>query len=145
MTQMREPRETILVVDDNMGVRGYTKLSLEDAGFDVITAADGEEALRLYQQHQLSIVLLITDVGMPNMNGFQLADRVLQIDTQLPVLFMSGRYAGIVFRGLECIAKPFQPAELVEKVKWALNMPCSKYEHTLEKSGLQNTALAEPY
>src|SRR5580704_10122388 len=143
MTQTRETRETILVVDDNIGIRGYTKLSLEDAGFDVITAADGEEALRLYQRHQSSIVLLITDVGMPNMNGFQLADRVLQIDSQLPVLFMSGRYAGIVFRGLECIAKPFPPAELVEKVNRALSMSCTKYEHRLEKSGLQSTALAE--
>jgi DNA-binding response OmpR family regulator len=113
--------ELILVVDDNPGIRGFAKLFLEDAGYAVVTAADGEEALRVYEQHQSSIVLLVTDAAMPNMNGFELADRVLEIDSQLPVLFMSGRYAGIVYRGLECIVKPFRPAELVERIRRVLN------------------------
>jgi two-component system cell cycle sensor histidine kinase/response regulator CckA len=115
-------RETILVVDDNFGIRGFAKVVLENAGYTVITAADGEEALRLHEKHQSSIALMLTDVVMPNLNGFELAARVLEIDSQLPVLFMSGRYAGIVFRGLECLAKPFRPTELVEKVSRALNV-----------------------
>jgi DNA-binding response OmpR family regulator len=131
--------ETILVVDDNLGVREFAKIFLEDAGYIVITAADGAEALRLYEENQSSIVMLITDVAMPNINGFELADRVLQIDSQLPVLFMSGRYHEVVFRGLECIAKPFRPAELVDRVSLALNVL------TLEKSGVGSVAPAQPH
>jgi CheY-like chemotaxis protein len=56
----------------------------------VVTADDGEEGLRVYKKHQPSIALLLTDVMMPNMNGMDLADRDLQLDSHLPVLFMSG-------------------------------------------------------
>jgi DNA-binding response OmpR family regulator len=114
-------REVILVVDDNVGIRGFARVFLEDAGYSVITAADGEEALCVYEQHQSSIALLLTDIAMPNLNGFELADRVCQIDPTQPILFMSGRYAGIVYRDLECIAKPFRPGELVERVARSLN------------------------
>jgi CheY-like chemotaxis protein len=113
-------RGTILVVDDNIDIAGFTKLFLEKAGYSAVTAADGEEALRFYNEHQSSIMLLLTDVRMPNMNGFELADRVLKIDPRLPVLFMSGSGWG-AHRGLECIAKPFRPAELIERVSRVLN------------------------
>src|SRR4029077_14091756 len=58
----------ILIVDDNLDVRVFAKGFLEHAGYSVVTAADGEEGLRSYQTHQSSIVLLLTDVMMPNMN-----------------------------------------------------------------------------
>lgn len=115
-------RGTILVVDDNLGIRVFTKMLLGIAGYAVVTATDGEEALQLYEQHHSHIVLLVTDVAMPNMNGFELVERVLQINPDLPVLFMSGRYGGIVFRGLESLTKPFRPAELVDRVNQALNV-----------------------
>ena len=108
-------RETILVVDDNLNIRGLVRICLEKAGYAVLTAADGEEGLRFYREHQLSIVLLLTDVAMPNVNGHELADRVLRIDSQMPVLLMSGD-ACTGYRGLECIAKPFPPAELIARV-----------------------------
>jgi YesN/AraC family two-component response regulator len=56
----------------------------------VITADDGSQGLRFYEEHQASIVLLITDAAMPNMGGLELADHVLGIDSKLPVFFMSG-------------------------------------------------------
>ena len=111
---------TILLVDDNVDVRALTKAFLEHAGYSVATAADGNEALCYFQQNQSSILLLLTDVLMPSMNGFDLADRVLGIDSNLPVLFMSGDAWGS-HRGLDCIAKPFPPAELLQRVKRALS------------------------
>jgi CheY-like chemotaxis protein len=111
---------TILLVDDNVDVRAIAKAFLEHAGYSVATAADGREGLRYYELHQSSILLLLTDVMMPNMNGLELVDRVLGIDSHLPVVFMSGGSWG-AHRGLECIAKPFQPAELLERVNRALN------------------------
>ena len=114
------PCGTILLVDDNVDIRAMAKVCLEHAGYAVATAADGNEGLRYYELHQSSILLLLTDVMMPNMNGLELADRVLSIDSQLPVLLMSGDPWG-AHRGLECVAKPFQPSELLEKVNQVLN------------------------
>jgi two-component system cell cycle sensor histidine kinase/response regulator CckA len=111
---------TILVVDDNLEIRSFTKRFLETAGWTVVTAADGQEGLRFFEEHQSRIVLLLTDVVMPNINGLELADRVLGMDHSLPVLFMSGD-TGCNYRGLECVAKPFRPDELLDKVTQVLN------------------------
>jgi CheY-like chemotaxis protein len=110
---------TILVADDNFEICAFAKRLLESAGWSVVTAADGAEALRFYQEHQSNIVLLLTDVMMPNIGGLELADRVLRMDSQLPVLFMSGDTWG-AYRGLECIAKPFRSEELVASVSRVL-------------------------
>jgi CheY-like chemotaxis protein len=110
----------ILVVDDNLDIRELAKMFLERSGYAVVTAADGQEGLRMYEDRQASIALLLSDVKMPNMNGIELADRVLQIDSQLPVLLMSGD-AGCDYGALECVNKPFRPAELIEAVSRVLN------------------------
>jgi CheY-like chemotaxis protein len=116
----RDGHGIILIVDDNLDVRAFAKGFLEHAGYSVVTAADGEEGLRSYQTHQSSIVLLLTDVMMPNMNGLELADRVLRLDSHLPVLFMSGDI-WTADRGFGCVAKPFKAVELVERVNRVLN------------------------
>jgi two-component system, cell cycle sensor histidine kinase and response regulator CckA len=113
-------RGTILVVDDNLDIRAFAKRFLETAGWTVVTAADGEEGLRFYEKHQSNIVLLLTDVMMPNINGLELADRVLGMDSQLPVLFMSGDHWS-AYRGLECVTKPFRSSDLLAKVRRLLN------------------------
>jgi CheY-like chemotaxis protein len=110
---------TILIVDDNVDIRKFAKAFLESAGYTVITAEDGAEGLRLYEAHQSSIRLLLTDVTMPKMSGVELADRVLRIDSQIPVVLMSGDGEN-AYPGLECIAKPFRPDELIESVGRAL-------------------------
>jgi two-component system cell cycle sensor histidine kinase/response regulator CckA len=114
------PHGTILVVDDDVDIRVCAKVFLERAGYSVVTATDGDEGLRYYETHQSRILLLLTDVMMPKIDGLELADRVLGIDSKLPVLFMSGG-AWSPFRGLECVAKPFRSAELVERVSRVLN------------------------
>jgi DNA-binding response OmpR family regulator len=113
-------RESILLVDDDLDIRKFAKIFLETAGYAVITAADGEQALRLYEENQSSIVLIVTDVLMPNINGFELADRVLRIDSQMPILFMSGEPSS-GYRGLEYLVKPLRPTDLVKGVRRVLN------------------------
>jgi two-component system, cell cycle sensor histidine kinase and response regulator CckA len=113
-------RETILVVEDDLLISALVRRFLEDAGYAVVTADDGEEGLRVYQRHQSNISLLLTDVRMPRMNGIDLADRVLQLDSHLPVLFMSGDAprANLHFG---CLAKPFNSADLVGRVSQVLH------------------------
>ena len=130
-------RRTILLVDDNVDIRALAKKLLERAGYSVAAAADGNEALRYYELHRSSIVLLLTDVMMPNMNGLELAEHVLRIDSHLPVLFMSGN-GDCVFRGLECLGKPFRAAQLLERLNGLLGRnPRS------ERNGVRGRALAE--
>ena len=119
-----------MVVDDNLDILGLVKKLLEMAGYTVLTATDGDEGLRFYKEHQSNIVLLLTDVVMPKINGFELADRVLGMDSRKPVLFMSGD-AGCNYRNLECIAKPFRPTELIETVSRVL---CANVQSEKERS-----------
>jgi CheY-like chemotaxis protein len=109
----------ILVVDDDDFVRKLVKAFLERAGYTVISATDGAAGLDFFRQNRPAIALLLTDVAMPNMNGLDLADRVLELDGKLPVLFMSGT-AGGADRGWGCVQKPFMGAELLDKVGAAL-------------------------
>jgi DNA-binding response OmpR family regulator len=113
---------TILVVDDDHAIRTLVAAFLEDAGYTVLVAADGVEGVSVFQQRQSDIALLITDVMMPNMNGFDLADCVLELDSQLPVIFISGNIQD-ADRGHGCITKPFTPAAMVSRVRQALNTP----------------------
>jgi CheY-like chemotaxis protein len=113
-------RGTILVVEDNAIVRGFAKRLLEIAGYTVIAAADGEEGLSCYEKHRSSIVLLLTDVAMPNIGGFELAERILGMDSQVSVVFMSGD-TGRDYQSWEYLAKPFRPTELIETVNRVLS------------------------
>jgi two-component system cell cycle sensor histidine kinase/response regulator CckA len=119
---MDTKRRTILVVDDDRNIRRLVEVVLEDAGYSVVVAADGIEGVSVFKQHQPEIALLITDVMMPNMNGFDLADSVLELDSDLPVIFMSGNIYG-ADRGHGCLTKPFAAAAVVSSVRQALNTP----------------------
>jgi len=93
----------------------------------VHTAADGEEGLVCFERNRPAIALLLTDVMMPNMNGLELADRVLERCAHLPVLFMSGE-AEVATRGFGCLRKPFKISELIGRVRELLDgksMPSS--------------------
>jgi len=109
----------ILVVDDDDSVRMVVQAYLEAAGYTVISASDGVLGLAYFKQNRNGISLLLTDVAMPNMSGLDLADRVLELDGTLPVLFMSGT-AERADRGYGCVAKPFRCSDLVTRVGEAL-------------------------
>jgi two-component system response regulator (stage 0 sporulation protein F) len=79
-----ESRPVILVVDDEENQRLYYRDELEDAGYAVITAASGPEALEIVQQRKVHLVLL--DIAMPGMDGVETLARLLDIDRQLPIV-----------------------------------------------------------
>ena len=107
---------TILVVDDDCAIRTLVKTLLEVEGYAVLIADDGETAMKLYDRS--TVAMLLTDVVMPNMNGLELADRLLRREPQLRVLFMSG--SGDASRGFGCVAKPFTAAGLLRRVSEVL-------------------------
>jgi two-component system cell cycle sensor histidine kinase/response regulator CckA len=135
-------RDTILIVDDNPDICALARAFLESAGYNVLTAADGEEGLRVFERHQSSIGLLLTDVTMPKMNGFALADRVFEIDSQLSVLFMSGD-AQNFRRGLGCVAKPFDRDELLSWVSRAVSAPGKHGEKAARAASGRRSAITQ--
>jgi CheY-like chemotaxis protein len=114
--------EAILVVDDQPATLKVTRILLESFGYEVLPAGNGQEAMILYRHHQERIRLLLTDVVMPDITGPQLAQRLLRIDPNLRVIYMSAypqeelRGGGMVF-----LAKPFNPAGLSKAVREALD------------------------
>jgi CheY-like chemotaxis protein len=113
--------ETILVVDDDYSVRTLVKTLLELEGYNVLEAADAETAMKVYETYQSAVALLLTDVVMPDINGLELADRLLQREPRLRVLFMSG--SEDASRGFGCVAKPFTVAKLIGRVGEVLESP----------------------
>jgi PAS domain S-box-containing protein len=115
------PRKgTALVVDDEEFVRTAVCAFLEDQGLTVINTGDPKEALTIAAELKNDLVLLITDVVMPNMNGTELADKLLAQIPELPVIFMSGYAAGELghkrFSGAKFLQKPFTRANLLNAV-----------------------------
>jgi PAS domain S-box-containing protein len=120
-------RETILVVEDAESVRVLVRETLEDAGYRVIEASNGSEALERINQNQEPIHLMLTDVVMPKMGGRALATQVASLHPDMKILFMSG-YVGDEVIGKyhplgrrPSISKPFKPQELARKVREVLD------------------------
>jgi PAS domain S-box-containing protein len=82
--------ETILLVEDEDGIRELATDFLQGRGYMVLTAMDGHEALRIAEGHEDLIHLLVTDIVMPNVGGKELSERLRQVRPQIKVLFMSG-------------------------------------------------------
>jgi len=115
--------ETILLVEDEDLVRDLSIAILEEAGYKVISAADGDEGLRLCQQFEGRIDLMITDVVVPRMSGRELAEYLKVLRPETEVLYMSGytddaivRH-GILEDDMPFIQKPFLPDALALKVR----------------------------
>jgi two-component system, cell cycle sensor histidine kinase and response regulator CckA len=106
--------KTVLVVDDQDFVRDVIKIALEDAGYTVIDAGSPVEAIGLARDANATIELLVTDVVMPEMDAFELADRITCEIPNVRVLYTSG-YTDAAAEG-PFLQKPFTPAQLVEKV-----------------------------
>ncbi len=119
--------ETILLVEDDEQVRQIAKAILEQRGYQVLLAESGNQALSLLDQHTGPVHLLLTDVVMPEMNGKELHEHLMQKRPNLRTLYMSG-YTGNVIaeRGvmdadLNFLSKPFSVAELALKVREVLD------------------------
>jgi CheY-like chemotaxis protein len=122
-------RGTILLVEDDPGVRQLWAKVLARSGFHVLAAASGAEALEIAVDRKEPLDLLLTDVIMPGMSGLDLARRLQDDRPSLPVVFMSGYaedvivHQGIVDAGVDLIEKPFTAGTLLERVSGAIGRP----------------------
>jgi len=124
--------EIILLVEDNDGVRDLAAKALRRRGYTVHEARDAESAMQWMQTAGVKPDLLLTDVVMPGLSGPNLAARLLQLNANLRVLYMSGytEDAGAVhgnfWAGVPLLQKPFTPAALAERVRLALDAQSSQ-------------------
>lgn len=112
---------TILVIDDDERVRTLLRDILLFGGFNVIEAHDGNSGIRYLEDSCVDLVL--TDLGMPGMNGWEVAKRVKRLRPNLPVILVTGWGTGLEEEEINCsgvdsvISKPFQVNEILENVR----------------------------
>ncbi len=133
------PSETILLVEDEDALRQVAGRILTRAGYRVLAANGGAQALHIAQTHPGPIDLLLTDVVMPKMLGNEVAARVRAVHPDLPVLYMSG-YAqpvltenGTLPGGITIVEKPFTSRELLDNVRAILH-PSAASRHLVQAS-----------
>lgn len=118
--------ETILVAEDEEGVRNLAREVLEKYGYTVLEASNGEEALALAERHEGPLDLLLSDVVMPRMGGPELAQALVERRPNVKVLYMSGYTEhpmvrrGVVESGVAFLQKPFTPTVLVSRIREVL-------------------------
>jgi PAS domain S-box-containing protein len=119
--------ETILVIEDEEGVRELIRTVLEIAGYQVLTAGSAREALALAETHTGPIHLVVTDVVMPEMSGVEVARRLRALRPALGVLYVSGYTEddvirrGVLASSVTFLEKPFTPEDLTAKVRQVLD------------------------
>jgi PAS domain S-box-containing protein len=119
--------ETLLIAEDDKMVLALMKAVLEEHGYRVLEAQDGEQAVRVFSENRDRIQLVILDTIMPKMNGKQAFSAIKALHPDVKALFMSGYTAdiisrqGLVDQGFELMQKPIAPAELLARVRKALN------------------------
>jgi CheY-like chemotaxis protein len=123
LAPIRQPSATILLAEDNDNLRDLLHRVLEGDGFSVLPAADGAEALRLCQQHNGTIDLMVTDIVMPGLNGLELSERIRGARPETKFLFITGfgdqfpELREWIKYGATILEKPFLPSELLRKVE----------------------------
>ena len=117
--------ETILLVDDEEGVRRLCGAVLQANGYDVLAASNGPAAIAVYEKNAHKIDMLLTDIVMPQMNGFELGRQLAERTPGLRILYMSGYRENISNANppLALLSKPFTPDALLEKVREVLDAP----------------------
>lgn len=119
--------ETILLVEDDEGVRRFSRRALEGSGYCVLEAANGEEAEVIAAAHHGAIHLIVTDVILPGGAGPEMAERISGRRAEVKRLFVSGYTSeaavrhGMLEKGVHFLQKPFSPSSLVHKVREVLD------------------------
>jgi two-component system cell cycle sensor histidine kinase/response regulator CckA len=122
---------TILVVDDEEPLRRYIGRALEHAGYHVLTARDGSEALGYLRKSRVPVQLVITDISMPGMTGLELASRIATEPFPPPVLFISGDHTLLDVPGA-ILRKPFLHRDLSPMVESLLRRPHHQVAMTIQ-------------
>jgi CheY-like chemotaxis protein len=122
--------ETVLLVEDEPAVRQLTRCVLENQGYTVLSAANGQEGLNVAREHAgAPIRLVVTDVIMPQMSGKVMAEWLMATYPELKILFTSGytddaiAHHGVLDAGVAFLPKPYTPAALSRKVRETLDAP----------------------
>ena len=117
----------ILLVEDEEPLRILTARMLELAGYTVLAAGNGEEALALLEATEASVQLVLTDVIMPRMGGRELANRLGELHPDYKIIYMSGytdsaiAVHGVLEPTVNLLGKPFTMAQLTQKVREVLD------------------------
>ena len=124
MTEHQEFEARLLVVDDEPNIRDLLATSLRFAGFEVFTAATGNEAIQAATEHQPDLVVL--DVMLPDMDGFTVTRRLRDRGEQYPILFLTAKdetqdkVNGLTVGGDDYVTKPFSLEEVVARIRAVL-------------------------
>lgn len=119
--------ETILLVEDEEMLRSLAKMVLKGKGYNVVTASDGEEAVRMFMLRQNDIALVLSDMGLPKLNGFDVLKQVKHIKPDVKFIIASGyiepaEKSEILKSGArDFIQKPYVPNEMIRKVREVLD------------------------
>lgn len=118
---MSEKQFRLLLVEDDEALRFIVKDNLEQSGYDVEIAENGEIALNLFEQNSFDLIIL--DVMLPKIDGFQVAEIIRKTNEQIPIIFLTARsmtedkITGLSIGGDDYIPKPFSMEELLLKIK----------------------------
>jgi CheY-like chemotaxis protein len=124
---MAHGTETVLIAEDEASVRSLVARVLRDRGYTVLEASNGQEALDAAQKYEGEILLLITDIIMPGMNGKDLAAQLQSIRPDIRTLYVSGYtenaivHRGILDSEVDFLQKPFTTRNLARKVREVLD------------------------
>lgn len=125
---VRGGSELVLIAEDHEGLRELARETLENLGYSVLTASDGEEAIRVFEVHRDEIDLLLFDVVLPKVNGPKAYARISTIKPGVPVIFATGYSPDISLlheaqqQGLTVMQKPYVPRDLARRVREALDL-----------------------
>jgi CheY-like chemotaxis protein len=129
LTESARGEGLVLVVDDEVGIRSLLQHALEDLGYTVLTAEHGAQALELFERSSDEIILALIDVVMPVLDGPETAQRIRQLDPEVPILITSGiadddalrRFGDVRISGF--VPKPFAPEQLAQAIAVARQGP----------------------
>jgi len=119
--------ETILVAEDDELVRNFLRDTLRRAGYSIITASDGEEALNRFRLASRAIPLVISDVVMPRKNGKQIFEEIRSLSPDVKFIFISGYTADVIIQkgifdsGVDFVTKPFTKSDILGKIREVLD------------------------
>jgi two-component system cell cycle sensor histidine kinase/response regulator CckA len=122
-----EESKLLLVADDEPALREIANLILKQAGYQVLQAVDGDEAVQAFRDHQAKIALVLLDMSMPKKNGYQVMQEILELKPDAKVIIASGYNDDSKVKEAHnmgasgFIAKPFRAATLLSTVEAVLN------------------------
>ena len=129
-------KDRILLVEDDSTLLMIVSETLQRDGFEVLTAGDGEDGLRKFTRHGAD--LIIADVMMPRMDGFEMGRRIRQINRNVPLLFLTAKseiddiVEGFELGGNDYLKKPFKMLELIVRIKALLRKNVIKEDNQFE-------------